>query len=710
MLRLSVGDRSPFNSIEDLSALLPKPTISLPPPLPPPPRPPSADAAEQNRLDSHTYDQLLRLPSTFPSASPPVTWTAVVHLYTPASTTSARLGPLLSALTDQAPAGPARILLLLPRTIRPPSESILTPYNTDGVSNTVQLVSYSHTRGQSANERDFAALLGVIRAASTGDIDSDYLVFVDGSQEQASHHFVKGDRADVGGRGYVADLLHASGTKEYRAALLSAGGLAFEHLPLSHDDHSDTCAFPSRRGGDHPRTAPDLTARSQRISIPTTPFLLPVSWLVPRDPTDPTHTSVVQGLSPASSGLNGGTEDGVDGSGVAGILAAALWTKHAIPAFALPLTSDPSSGASSKKGPMAAVDGGACERLRAALRRDENLAPSSSSRSSSSTGGNTLRDLFAPHLGAGEGLRLSRASGDRARGGLPFATPGSDAETENSPLERAEELKSEIMQTGTAVLLVSGEHELDAVRKLACRFAAQGVGQRGSVREEEDESTGFDSARSGRDPRRDRRRVKRDLKVVVADLDLASRIEPPDSATSCHLDLTPLRGGTLTSGTDGAAISVPLLELLDSLNPAPAFVLYLTDSPRAREFEEVLRWQRGYFGPKQGQDRLGRVRAERAMLRGGEGGRIRPTVVAMSRDEVKRAEWIGALSLEALRRELAVFRPLRRRSEADFPELQTFIRPASMCRSSRMIDQSLCTDSSRHCAPRTTSATTSRSQ
>jgi hypothetical protein len=680
----------PDHIADDLAALLPKPTIE-----PLQPRPILAESSDGNsdpkplgkdpRRDGHTYAQLLRLPSTFTTASPPVTWTAVVHLASAASASRANLVPLLSALSSQSPAKPNRIVLLLPRTIRPPSEETLAPFVGVGVGHghdqQVGVIAYSHTRGQPRAERDRAALMALINAASTGEIESDYLLFVDvndGDDDDDSRSLAQllafseaevgsGGKAKAGGPNYVGTLLHASGTNEYRASLLSAGGLVLAPAtrrsgasprrdrygvsPEPEEEYQqDKCLIPLR----------DASSTTARISIPTTPFLLPVSWLVPRDPSDPTHTSIVQGIPPSSR---------LGELGIAGTLAAAVWTKHAIPSYAMPLLAAAGgSGGGGDDGEVQKAMKALCERLKTALTRqasigdedEEERAGSFARNPATATSGN-VRGLFAEQSGAGEGLRLSRLSGDRARGG-----GGGDVDSTAGPvfslLERAEEIKSDLLQTGTAVILVSGEEELAAVRKLACRFAAQGVGGRRDVppgmgmeeAEEEDDDT-IDQSRSRRP------RVRRDLKVVVADLDLATTSSSSDSThqtddesqtAACHLDLTPLRGGSLTSGTDGASISVPLLDLLESLNPPPAFILYLTDSPRAREFEEVLRWSGGYFGPKQGQERLSRVRAERTMLRGGAGGnKIRPTVVGMAREEAKRAEWIGALSLEALRRE-----------------------------------------------------------
>lgn len=620
---LRVPSRVPAHRItcrtEDLAALLPRPEIDLSPPPPqadpvsPPPRPDSG----------HSLTQILRLPSSYTSAAPPITWSAIIHLHTPESTTSSRVAAVLASLTKKQPVAPARVVLLLPRSVRPPSDSFLQ----DGK---VSIVAYSHARGQTVAERDYAALLAVIRAASTGEIDSDFVLFVDAEQEHLAPVLGSGSQ-------YVKALLHASGTTEYRGAILAAGGLSLADsaataaTPAQHQQQDDLCVFPLRdEGGSSASLASML---SQRISIPTSPFLVPVSWLVPRDPSDPTHTSIVQGLAPSPGSRTGSDAEGI---GIAGLLAAAMWTKHGVPAFALPLSSKPTAAV------REAPDGGACARLRTVLGRDGAALNGLFDSPRTASSGRGQRELFGPHVAAGEGLRLSQASGDRARGGARPVTSASPTDHALAVLARSEEFKSELLQTGTAVILVSGADELDAVRRLACRFAAQGVGRRASANEEADRA-----GPGQHDPRRDRPRIKRDLKVIVADLDLATW---DDSSTSCHLDLTPLRGGTLTAGADGAGISIPLLDILESLDPTPAFMLYLTDSPRAREFEEVLRWAKGYFGPKQGQERLSRVRAERAMLRGGADGRMRPTVVAMSKAEVRRAEWIGALSLEALRR------------------------------------------------------------
>ncbi|GAA5826260.1 hypothetical protein JCM3770_000632 [Rhodotorula araucariae] len=226
--------------------------------------------------------------------------------------------------------------------------------------------------------------------------------------------------------------------------------------------------------------------------------------------------------------------------------------------------------------------------------------------------------------------------------------------------ERADEARARALGTGTVVLLVSGRDELDAVRAMACRFA--GMAARGGAGD------------GGRGDEGDDEGVMTDFKVFVADYD-ARADGAADRDGACHLDLTPLGVGPLPTssaggGLAGAAAAPPLgagadepislavVDALDALEPAPAFVLYLTDGPRAREFDEVLRWMGGFFGTPRGGgggggERLSRVRAEREMLKGsaavGGDGRGRPTVVGMTSDEARRAEWVGALDLEALR-------------------------------------------------------------
>ncbi|KAJ8292297.1 hypothetical protein OF846_004604 [Rhodotorula toruloides] len=530
---------------EDLSALLPRPTL---PPRPPRPKPPPAN--------SHTLTQLLKLPTTSSTTS---SWTAVIHLTSSSQTASTYLSPLLASLNRQSSSPPSQILILVAQGMEP-AASATSPYR-----NILSTVTYISPQ---------PPILALAQAAQS-TIDSDYLLFID------AHLPIQG-RTDPLPKDYVRTLLHASGTKEYGSSLLTAGGIAIASYPSS-----DTrCVYPA--------------SHTERITVASLPFLLPTSWLLPRDPTRPDATSILQGLSTSLP--------------IEVALSAALWTKHAIPTYAIPFPSYASS------------DTVSCDRLR----RNLDAFPAQ-------------KQLFAAHYGAGEGLRRIQASGDRKKGGFRSGT-------EKTLLERAEDERSRLLQTGTAVLLLSGEEELEAARKMACRFATRAGDARLAAAAASDLD---DEEEAPRPP-------IQDFKIVIADYD-TSTFSPSASSNSdspaCHLDLTPLGPApSSTSASSSEPISLALLDILDSLSPPPGFILYMSDGPRAREFEEVLRWMGGRFGSRKGGERLGRARAEREMLKGLVGseegptaGRGRPTVVGMSKEEAKRAEWIGALDLEALR-------------------------------------------------------------
>ena len=598
--------RSPLtlDVAEDLAALLPKPTL---PPRPPRPKPPPAH--------SHSLAQVLKLSSTVSLSSSSAhapDWTAIVHLTSSSQLVASYLSPLVDALAHQSPLAPAHILLLVPQ----------------GMAPAPSVVSALGTHVSTAPYRSTIPPVVALADAARDLVSTSYVLFVDGH--------VRATEVLGRDKGYVKALLHASGTKEYGSALLTAGGVT---LPASHHHAAGAlgpgsaaqCVFPVRTGG-----------TAQRLTAPSLPFLAPTSWLLPRDPSRASTTSVLQGLA---------TDLPLELA-----LAAALWTKHAIPTFALPLVS-----ADAPSSP--ALDGYACDRLQRSLATSPRVA-----------------SLFEPAQGGGAGLRILQAAGDRSKG-------GAQARREWTLAERAEEQRARLLGTGTVVVLVSGRDELDAVRGLACRFAGMAAG--GSLAAaaagDEDDERGPGSSDGG---------VRRDFKVLVADYDPArERDEPPTASgsSSCHLDLTPIGAlpsrpsSTSTSSSSTRTepdepVSLALVDALDALDPPPAFVLFLSDGTRAREFDEVLRWMGGFFGVRGGGaggtsggasgggggggERLSRVRAEREMLKGvgagaageGEGkageprGRGRPTIVGMTRSEAKRAEWIGALDLEALRR------------------------------------------------------------
>ncbi|GAA5868386.1 hypothetical protein JCM8547_002174 [Rhodosporidiobolus lusitaniae] len=555
---------------EDLSALLPRPTL---PPRPPRPKPPPS-------FPSHTLSQLLKLPSTvsFSSSSTP-DWTAVLHLTSSSQLLPSHLQPLLASFARQTPP-PTKILILAPSGLEP--SSLLASFGP-----VISIASYPPQQ---------VPVVALAHAAQS-QVASDYILFVDGNLPASS--------ASGGEEGlpkdYVRTLLHASGMKEYSPAILTAGGLSLSSTSSPSSPHF-TCHYPSLLSSPSLRTSTPLT-------LPSLPFLLPTSWLLP--PSHSPSSSLLQGLSltlPLEAALS-----------------AALHTKHAVPVFAIPIP------LATPAGKTESVDGWACERLRRSLVADPGAAA-----------------LFVPENGGGEGIRRLRASGERKKGGL--AIGGEGKERPKTAAEEADEARSELLQRGTVVVLLSGREELEQARAVACRWAGS-VGRKRAAGGGEGGET--------------------DLKVVVADYDVAEAAKEEarsssssafgaGGAGSCHLELTPLGSSSSPSSTASGSsstsepISLALVDLLDSLIPAPAFVLYLSDGPRAREFEEVLRWMGGVFGPRKGgaEERWSRVRAERELLKGvgGDGrGRGRATVVGMKGEEVRRAEWLGALELEALR-------------------------------------------------------------
>ncbi|GAA5944857.1 uncharacterized protein JCM15063_003019 [Sporobolomyces koalae] len=551
-----------------LSALLPRPTVpARPPPQKPPPRP-----------VSHSLAQIMKLSSTLSTSSPSfrsrADWTAIVHLSSTSQLLASHLHPLLESIAVQAPLPPARILLLCPSGMEP-QPSVLSSFGS-----LVSILDYSPKQ---------PPLLALATAANSHTITTDFVVFVDGHLPATSPL----------GKDYVKVLLHAFGTKEYGASIVSAGGLA---LASSPSNRRDECVYPHQGG---------KGSVSRRISVPSTPFLFPTSWLLPRahtpaptavsTPSEPvaitsTSPTILQGLSTALP-----LEIG---------LAFALWTKSSIPVNALPLP------LSSSALDTAGVDGWSCQRLE----RNLQSVPDASVR-------DAVRVGFSIETGAGDGLR--KIKGDRTKGGIAPSKP--HTKLDSHAAHRANE-----MRKGSFVLLLSGRDELDAVRKIACRFA-NGV----------DLSDAIDFSRDGEaDGIADR-----ELRIVVADWNSQDQALEDQAHEECHLEIIPLLGSTSAAAPD-TSISLPLIDMLDTtLDPAPAVVLYLSDGPRAREFEEVLKWMGGVFGVSKGGERLSRIRMEKELIGTGgqDDGKGKMTVVGIEREEVQRAEWIGALPIEALR-------------------------------------------------------------
>ncbi|GAA5912009.1 uncharacterized protein JCM6883_007077 [Sporobolomyces salmoneus] len=585
-------------SPEDLSALLPKPTLSR--------RPPSPKPVSQSLTSGLTLSQILKLPSSLSSPSSSTgDYTALIHLTSSSQLLASHLHPLITSLVSQSPLAPSQILLLCPSGMEP-LPSILTSFGP-----LVSILSYSPT---DRNESPLLTLANAALPARKGEtrmIKTKFVLFVDGHLPP-----------NALGKGYVKSLLHAFGTKEFGSSVVSAGGLAL----TTKNEKEDRCIYPATnaKGGG---------GVSTRISIPSTPFLFPVSWLLPRSYSSP---------SSSSSADHDDSEELTITSTSPTILQAvpmidslppeiglswALWTKSGVPTYALPI---PLSSTSEEIGRSGAggegggeLDGWVCERLKRNLQSDNQPK-------NSRQGLEVIRKGFELNKGAGEGLR--RIKGDRKKGGSSSNPSSVSSGLSLSALERARE-----MRKGSLVLLLSGKEELEAVRKIACRFGASHSG-------DDDEREGEGGLGRG----------DRELRIVVADWEAGDQEWEDRENELCHLEIIPLLPSSSSSSSTSQAdtsISLPLIDMLDSkLSPSPAVVLYLSDGSRAREFEEVLKWMGGMFGVRKGGERLGRVRMEKELTtKAGEGGKGKMTVIGVEREELKRAEWIGALPIEALR-------------------------------------------------------------
>jgi hypothetical protein len=231
-----------------------------------------------------------------------------------------------------------------------------------------------------------------------------------------------------------------------------------------------------------------------------------------------------------------------------------------------------------------------CERLKRALQLKER----------------SLGQFWGVEFGpAGGGLRARRKAEAAAK-----------TKTEDE-LRRAGWPRSE----GAIVVLVSGKDELKLVRPLAC-----GLSERPDL----------------------------DVRIYLADRDddddaasVADGAYIPDkgaedeSPQRCHLDLRPLGTGTV-----GESVSIALVDEFDKIGRVEV-VIYASDGVRAREFDEVLKWQGGVFAPGQsgGGPRRTRQQAEDQSAQGGT------VVISLTKDEIVSADWLSALPLAALRRE-----------------------------------------------------------
>lgn len=172
---------------------------------------------------------------------------------------------------------------------------------------------------------------------------------------------------------------------------------------------------------------------------------------------------------------------------------------------------------------------------------------------------------------------------------------------------------------GQVMMLLSGEDELELAHPLACGLAQS-----------------------------------LDVRVYLADTDTTAVEQriffPPEHSSSsssagsngkkgswrCHLEVSPLNLGDEADSIPGKIVSE-----IDRLGQVEV-AIYLTGGERAREFSEVLKWVGGTFGIGQG----GKRRKSAA-----EEGEREIIVIGLPKEEVQFSEWLGALPLDALRRQ-----------------------------------------------------------
>ena len=165
---------------------------------------------------------------------------------------------------------------------------------------------------------------------------------------------------------------------------------------------------------------------------------------------------------------------------------------------------------------------------------------------------------------------------------------------------------------GQVMILLSGEDELELAHPLACEMA-QSV----------------------------------DVRVYLADSEMASvgqRIFFPAEHSSssnaggkkgnrrCHIDVHPLN-----PGEEVDSIPAKIVSEIDRLGQVEV-VIYLIGGERARELGEVLKWVGGTFGGKR----------KKGVVEEGESEIV---VIGLPKEEVQFSEWLGALPIEALRRQ-----------------------------------------------------------
>ncbi|KAM0752055.1 hypothetical protein T439DRAFT_379182 [Meredithblackwellia eburnea MCA 4105] len=265
-------------------SLLPRPSM-----IPKPPRP------KPLSLTSHSLEQLSRLSTKFSNTSPP-DYTALIHVSS--SSQLSQLPKLVRSVLKQQNA-PQRTIILAPEGLSPSTGTM------EKFGPSVSLIPYPPTQPP--------ALAIVLLSSST--IATDFVLVIDGNVDSIRSS-------------YARTMLKLALTKEYRHALLSAGGLV---LPVSSSSRLSTC-----------RVADGKMDRTAAIHAPSTPFLVGTRSLAAPSISNGLRTDVPLEVS----------------------LALALWTKEGVPSFGIPVPSEEGKR-----------DWG-CERLRRAVGgRESRLGP-----------------------------------------------------------------------------------------------------------------------------------------------------------------------------------------------------------------------------------------------------------------------------------------------------------------------------------------------
>lgn len=243
-------------------------------------------------------------------------------------------------------------------------------------------------------------------------------------------------------------------------------------------------------------------------------------------------------------------------------LSLSLWTEQGIPTFVLPLEQN--------EGPRVVTTALSCSRLRKRIAGEEHELARSFRRG--------FEDVVNPAEEDSLDLGVKDDVG-RAVAGKSFAE-------------------------GVMVLLLSGNDELELVKRFACRLSK---GNR--------------------------------LRIYVADLK-GGRRTTFDAGDQCRLELLPV---ALKAGRGSDAFSRVVEQELGKVGPIEV-IFFLRDGQRGEQFGDILRKAGGIMGDRS----EGRWNGRRSDVE--SGGTV---VIGLRTREVEAAEWISTLSIEAIRREFA---------------------------------------------------------